>query len=945
MLMSVRSAVLIAAAIVIAMAATGIAGAAPVAGAPAVAASDATAAATITAGAAPVAGMPAIAASAAAAATARIQVPLATGWRFKQASGLTGVEATQFDDSDWSQVTVPHTWNRIGNEGTERSPQSNNVQGTGWYRLKFQMPAAAKGSRYFLQFDAVGTIADVWLNGHYLGKHEGAFARFRFDASTAVNPAGDNLLVVEADNTRPAPGATTQNVIPLSGDFFMFGGIYRSASLIITHPVHIDLLDFGGPGVYERVADIQPVAPTQPAAATQTAGAAAVPAAATVQVTSRVANSESAPQRLRVETAILDATDKVVASTTRDAGPVAPGAVSVLESTVSIANPHLWNGVKDPYLYRTVVTLRSAKGVLLDRVTQPLGLRTVKFDPDKGFFLNGEHQYLKGVAMHQDRPIKGWAISDADQEEDFSILADMGANAVRLAHYQHDQRSYELADAGGIVVWAEIPLVNKVSYDGTPANAALSANARQQLLELIQQNRNHPSVAVWSIANEIDLTATQTKGPSRPGSLLKSLHELAKTRDPDRPTTFADCCEVSIPPHVGSDIAGISPREPIVGIADTIGYNRYFGWYTGRFADFGAMLDQAHARHPQVPLCVSEYGAGAALTQHSDDPTGGPINPHGRPHPEEYQNIYHEASWNALRQRPFVWGSFIWNLFDFSSDARREGDLTDINEKGLVSYDRQIRKDTFYFYRANWSAQPTLHLVGRRYVDRPYAVLDVKAYSNATLANLSLNGVDQGPASCSDGICLWRSVHLQPGSNELRAAADIAGTAVSDSMQWTFAGKPTEVRIKAGDLSGYVAADRQRYGSDMYFAGGEGKGVNPPDAPAEKRIEVAASDTHLYGSFRAGQFSYRVPVPDGKYEIVLHFAEPTAAAAGERLFDVSVNGKRVLKHVDIFAIAGGKLKAVDQTVQAKARNGVLLIEFQPVKGQAILSALSITPAG
>jgi beta-galactosidase len=897
MLMSVRSIGLIAAAIVIVASTAGITAAALPAGH--AAGSDA---------------------------TARIQVPLATGWRFKQASGLTGVEATQFDDSDWSQVTVPHTWNRIGNEGTERSPQSNNVQGTGWYRLKFQAPAAAKGSRYFLQFDAVGTIADVWLNGHYLGKHEGAFARFRFDASAAVNPAGDNLLVVEADNTRPAPGTTTQNVIPLSGDFFMFGGIYRSASLIITHPVHIDLLDFGGPGVYERALDIQQ-------------------GAATVGVTSRVANNESSPERVRVETAILDASDKVVVATTRDAGPVAPGAVSVLESSLSIANPHLWNGVRDPYLYRTVVTVRSAKGVLLDRVTQPLGLRTVRFDPDKGFFLNGEHQYLKGAAMHQDRPIKGWAISNADQEEDFSILADMGANAVRLAHYQHDQRSYELADAGGIVVWAEIPLVNKVSYDGTPANAALSANTRQQLLELIQQNRNHPSVAVWSIANEIDLTATQTKGPSRPGSLLKSLHELAKSQDPDRPTTFADCCEVSILPHVGSDIAGISPREPIVGSADTIGYNRYFGWYTGRFADFGAMLDQAHARHPQVPLSVSEYGAGAALTQHSDDPTGGPINPHGRPHPEEYQNIYHEASWSALRQRPFVWGSFIWNLFDFSSDARREGDLTDINEKGLVSYDRQIRKDTFYFYRANWSAQPTLHLVGRRYVDRPYAVLDVKAYSNATRANLIVNGTDQGTASCSDGICLWHSVHLQPGSNELRATADIGGTAVSDSMQWTFAGKPTEVRIKAGDLSGYVAVDRQRYGSDMYFAGGEGKGINQPDTPTEKQIEVAASDARLYGSFREGQFSYRVPVPDGKYEIVLHFAEPTAVAAAERLFDVSVNGKRVLKHVDVFAIAGGKLKAVDRTVQAKAREGTLLIEFQPVKGQAVVSALSITPAG
>jgi beta-galactosidase len=851
----------------------------------------------------------------------RVTMPLSTGWRFRQASGLAGVEGAQFDDSDWSQVTVPHTWNRIGNEGTQRSPQSNNAQGTGWYRLRFQAPTAARGSRYFLQFDAVATIADVWLNGQYLGKHEGAFARFRFDASAAINPTGDNLLVVRADNSRPQPGATTQNVIPLSGDFFMFGGIYRSAALIVTQPVHLDLLDFGGPGVYERALTIQP-------------------GAAAVQVTSRVVNNDSAPVRLRIETAISDADGKLVASSIDSTGPVAPGAVSVLQSNLNIANPRLWQGRRDPYLYRTAVTLRSMQGTVLDRVTQPLGLRTLRFDPNKGFFLNGEHQFLKGVNLHQDRPVKGWAVSDAEQEEDFAILADLGANAVRLAHYQHDQRSYEVADAAGIVVWAEIPLVNTVSFDGSEASAALAANARQQLLELIQQNRNHPSVALWSIANEVDLVGTKSTGPSKPGSLLRSLNALAKSQDPDRPTTFADCCEVARPAEAGTP--GVAVREPIVGIADTVGYNRYFGWYTGHFSDFGPMLDQAHARHPLLPMSVSEYGAGAALTQHSDDPTGGPINPHGRPHPEEMENLYHEMSWDALRQRPYLWGAFIWNLTDFASDSRQEGDLTDINEKGLVSYDRKIRKDTFYFYRANWSPQPTLHLVGRRYVDRPYAVLDVKAYSNATRANLTVNGTDQGATSCSGGICIWHAIHLQPGSNELHATADIGGTAVSDSLQWTFAGTPAVVRIKAGDISGYVALDRQRYGSDMYFSGGEGRGVNRPDTSDDKRIEVAASDPRLYDSFREGEFSYRVPVPNGRYQITLKFEEP-GAAAGERVFDVLVNGKVVLKRFDIAAAAGGKLRAVDKSFKAKAQEGALLIEFKPVKGQALVAALSVMP--
>jgi beta-galactosidase len=860
------------------------------------------------------------------AAQPRVVMPLITGWRFRQASGLAGVERAQFDDSDWSPVTVPHTWNRIGNEGTQRSPQSNNVQGTGWYRLRFKAPPAAHGSRYFLQFDAVGSIADVWLNGQYLGKHEGAFARFRLDASAAINPAGDNLLVVRADNSRPQPGATTQNIIPLSGDFFMFGGIYRSAALIVTKPVHLDLLDFGGPGVYERALTIQPEA-------------------ATVQVTARVVNNEASPQRLRVETAITAADGKPVASGNDAAGPVAAGAVAILQSNLKIANPRLWRGMRDPYLYRTVVTVRSMQGAMLDRVTQPLGLRTLQFDPNKGFFLNGEHQYLQGVSMHQDRPVKGWAVSDVDQEEDFAILADLGANAVRLAHYQHDQRSYEVADAAGIVVWAEIPLVNAVSYDGSAANAALAANARQQLLELIQQNRNHPSVALWSIANEIDLRATQSGGASKPGSLLRSLNALAKSQDPDRPTTFADCCEVASPARTGEGApASGALREPIVGIADTVGYNRYFGWYTGHFSDFGPLLDQAHERHPQLPMSVSEYGAGAALTQHSDDPTGGPINPHGRPHPEEMQNLYHEMSWNTLRQRSYLWGSFIWNLFDFASDSRQEGDLTDVNEKGLVSFDRKIRKDTFYFYRANWSPLPTLHLVGRRYVDRPYAVLDVKAYSNAARVNLTVNGVGQGATSCTGGICVWHAIHLQPGTNELRATADISGTAVSDSLQWTLSGSPSAVRIKAGDISGYVAMDRQRYGSDMYFSGGEGKGVNRPDTPDDKRIEVTASDPRLYDSFREGEFSYRVPVPSGRYLITLRFEEP-AAAAGERVFDVVVNGKKMLKHFDIAAATGGTLRAVDKAFQATAQEGVLLIEFKPVKGQALVAALSITPVG
>jgi beta-galactosidase len=842
----------------------------------------------------------------------RTIAPLDAGWRFMQGPNLSGVEAPAYDDARWISVDLPHTWNRIGNEGTERSSLSNNVQGVGWYRLHFKAPPAAAGSRYFLQFNAVGAVADVWLNGRYLGKHAGAFSRFRFDASSSIKSSYDNVLVVKADNSRPQPGASTQDVIPLSGDFFVFGGIYRNVSLIVTRPVHVDLLDFGGPGLYARALDIDE-------------------AGAAVQFSGRVANDLKNPRRITVEFAIEDAVGGVVASTSLKS-TVAHGAVAV-QARLHVEHPRLWEGVKSPYLYRSVMVIRSDTGTILDRVSQPLGFRAVKFDSDRGFFLNGEHVFLKGVSMHQDRPLKGWAISDADQRQDFDLLQDLGANAVRLAHYQHDQYSYELADSRGIVVWAEIPLVNKVSFDGSPANPALTANARQQLTELVRQNYNHPSIILWSIGNEIDLTATQIKGPSRPTVLLRSLNELAKSEDPSRATTLADCCEAGIAPH----------REPIVGIADTVGYNRYFGWYTGQLSDFGVMLDEAHARHAGLPISVSEYGAGAALTQHTDDAEGGPINPHGRPHPEEYQNLYHEKSWAALEPRKYLWGAFIWNLFDFSSDSREEGDLTDINEKGLVSYDRQTRKDAYYFYRANWSAQPTLHLVGRRYVDRAYAVTDIKAYSNAAQARLSLNGREIGLVPCSSGICSWRSVRLSQGANELIVTAQIAGAAITDSLRWSLSHSDRLVSIKAGDIAGYASKDGQRFGSDTYFAGGTAHGVNPPDTAPPDRVTVRADDGRLYDSFREGEFSYRVPLPNGRYRVQLKFAEPAATEPGERVFDVTANGITQLREFDILKAAGGRLKGVDRFFDAAVDDGILVLGFRPRRGSALVSALIITP--
>jgi len=568
---------------------------------------------------------------------------------------------------------------------------------------------------------------------------------------------------------------------------------------------------------------------------------------------------------------------------------------------------------------------------VLDEASQPLGLRTMVFDADKGFFLNGKHLSLNGVSLHQDKPGKGWGMSCEDQKQDFDIVQEIGANSVRLAHYQHDQCSYDEADKRGLVVWAEIPVVSEVSFAGKPASPALVANAKQQLSELIRQNYNHPSIAMWSIGNEIDLLPTIHNAPSKAASLVRELGAQAHQEDPSRPSTFADCCEDSTSPE----------RDVLVGYTDLIGYNRYFGWYYGKFDDLGPFLDKFHAKHPKLPIGVSEYGAGAALSQHSDDPWGGPINPHGRPQPEEYQALYHEKAWKQLSERGYVWGSYVWNLFDFAVKSREEGDTVDINTKGLVTGDRQTRKDAFYFFKAQWSASPTLHLNGRRYTDRPYAVLDVKAYSNAPNAALSVNNKPVGTVPCSGGICQWKAVHLEPGNNVVKATAIVGGTQISDSLEWRYSGKPGVVRIKTGDISGLTTSTGLRFGSDVYFEGGTAKGINPPDAPVKDLITVVAAEPRLYDSYREGDFAYHVPLPDGRYNVTLHFVEPVATKAGERVFDVRANGTTVARNIDVFAGAGGQRKGYTRSFHTKVAGGVLSLDFHASKGQALLSACEI----
>jgi len=845
---------------------------------------------------------------------------LATGWHFRFGGDAAGVTGNTYDDRAWTEVSLPHTWNRVGEYGLTPSPAMNNAHGIGWYRLHVDVPKVAPGHHLFLQFDAVGNVADVWVNGEHVGQHRGAFSRFRFDITRFVKPGVSNLIVVKADNSKPDIGASTENVIPLGGDFFVNGGIYRQASLIDTDSAQIDLLDHGGPGIYVSTPNV-------------TADE------AKVSVLTKLRNFAPSQRDLSVVTTIRDDAKHAVAT---DSTSVKLGGASTQDVTrmLTLAHPRLWNGLKDPYLYTVTVELRD-HGNVIDRVEQPLGVRTFHFDANTGFSLNGQTLPLHGASRHQDRLGKGWAISPQDHAEDLAIMAEMGVNTIRGAHYQHAQEWYDDADKAGMVMWAEVPFVHQSSFTNSAPKQALIDNGKEQLTELIRQNYNHPSIVVWSIGNETDIRPVQLKlkVPAQSLTMLKVLNTLAKQEDPSRATGYADCCEDAI------------PGQPVLSnVADLTGYNRYFGWYYGKPEDLGTFLDTMHARYPSMPIGVSEYGAGGGLTQHTDNPLGGPVNVFGRPHPEEYESWVHEQSWKAMAARPYLSGVWIWNMFDFPSDLREEGDAIYLNDKGLVTFDRKVKKDVFYFYKAQWSNEPTLYITSRRYVDRAYPVTDVRVYSNAERATLSVNGQARGEALCPEHICVWQNVALKAGDNQVTVNASIQGHALSDSVTWHAPDAANGVRIKAGSLTGVTTADGQRFGSDTFFIGGEGKVLNPfrrgaqeegPDV-AVKTI-TGAKESALYAAYREGRFQYRVPMPNGRWLVTLHVAEPDASLAATRTFSVKAGDANVLAHFNPASAAGGALKAVTRQFPVVVKNGMLVLDFVPEGGPALVSAIVVTP--
>ena len=631
------------------------------------------------------------------------------------------------DESSWNSITVPHTFNALdGQDGGD-----NYLRAPTWYRTHIEISTRQTGQRRYVQFDGANSTAVLYVNGRRIGDHRGGFSSFRFDITDALHD-GDNLLAVRVDNSA-AP-----DIPPISGDFTSFGGLYRDVHLITVDDLHIDLDDAGSAGVYLSTRDVSA-------------------SGAELSARVRVSNASARARNAGVSILVRDAEGEEVA-TWNDLLAVAPGQTGELTLTGHIDSPHLWQGRLDPHLYTAQVEL-SEDGLRTDVVEQPFGFRSFALDPNTGFSLNGQALDLHGVNRHQDRIDQGWAIGKAEHDEDMDLILQLGANAVRLAHYQQASYFYDLCDRNGLVVWAEIPLIDAISD-----SPAFADNARQQLRELIRQNYNHPSILFWGIGNEQRMDDAPTN------DLLSGLANIVETEDPGRLSSYAHCC--------GPATANL------VSHADTTGYNVYYGWYMGTTAQFGAFADQVHASRPGSSFAISEYGAGAGLSQHQEPPAM-PM-PAGPFHPEEYQSQLHEETWPQMATRRYLWGKFIWNMFDFAVDSRNEGDTPGRNDKGLVSYDRQTKKDAFFYYQANWTTEPMVHIAGRRYQPRT-SPIDIKVYSNAAGVELRVNGVAlAAPSSSAGRVFRWEKVPLANGENQVEARAVGAEDAIlaSDAVVW-----------------------------------------------------------------------------------------------------------------------------------------------------------------
>ena len=667
-------------------------------------------------------------------AEAREVTPFNNGWEFKKGPFPTDAMQTAARwNADWEQVNVPHTWN-----ADDMQKKTNNFYaGVAYYRKHYVFPESLEGKRLFLRFEGVGACAEVYVNGYLVGTHKGAYSAFVCEIGSQVRLGEENEIVVKADN------AARPDVIPVNHALFgVYGGIYRPVWLIVTEPCNIVVNDCASPGVYI----------TQKNVSKQSAD---------VSVRVKLDNATLAPAALELENAIYTREGKLV-KVHRQSFELTPQGVQSYVSDFKISHPHLWQGREDPYLYKVVSRLKQ-DGQVIDEVIQPLGLRKYEAVAGKGFFLNGKKYPMYGVTRHQDWWGMGSALTNREHDFDLEQIMEVGATTVRFAHYQQSDYIYSRCDTLGLIIWAEIPFVNRVTGQEWD-------NVHQQMRELIRQSFNHPSIYVWGIHNEVYHPHGYT------AALTQSVHDLCKLEDPDRYTVAVN---------------GYGHAEhPVNGNTDIQGMNRYFGWYEKKIQDIKPWIEKMAKEYPWQRLMLTEYGADANI-EHQTELLGDALNWGSDFYPETFQTKTHEYQWGVISQHPYILASYLWNMFDFAVPQWKRGGVDARNMKGLITFDRKIRKDAFYWYKANWSKEPVLYLTQRRNTERERRETSVTVYSNLGTPRVFLNGreLDGVRKGYTDVHYIFDQVTLAEERNVLRAVIVSDGKEYTDEIVWNYNGE------------------------------------------------------------------------------------------------------------------------------------------------------------